>query len=111
MTLDRTLNRPESDYMHESNQTVAVDDKIIPCEMIGHVPSISSASKVVLVMRLHLLVNSYINLYVTDPIDETRTELVGYRMKERSESTIQSHRLTLDKLVCEMPTAMAFNQE
>ena len=40
----------------------------------------------------------------------TNSELVGYRMRERSDATRQTHLLTLDKLVCEMPTQLTFNE-
>ena len=69
--------------------------------------SINENSKVLLLMRLHFLVHSYTNLYVWDP--DQKAELVGYKMKERSEATKQTHLLTVDKLVCEMPLSRAFN--
>ena len=60
-------------------------------------------------MRLHFIVDSFVNLYVYDT--ESKQEVVGYRMRERSNATKQSHLLTLDKLVCEMPLSKAFDPD
>ena len=60
-------------------------------------------------MRLHFLVHSFINIYVWDPVQ--KTEVLGYKMTNRNISTKQSHLLTIDKLVCEMPLGETFNPD
>ena len=60
-------------------------------------------------MRLQFLVHTYINMYVQDP--ETKGELVGYKMKEKTDHTKQTHLLTIDKLVMSMPVAKSFDTE
>ena len=107
VSLDRTQNIPVDNYLLESDQVIKVDDKDVKCEQIGQVKTMSNDARARLVMRLHFLVHSYINMYVWCP--ESKQEVVGYRMTERSQATKQSHLLTIDKLVCEMPLSKAFD--
>ena len=67
-----------------------INGEIINCDMIGHIPTINSVPNVQVVMRLHFLVHSWINMYVVREGDTdiaTNSELVGYRMRERSDAT------------------------
>ena len=64
MGLDRTVNKPETDYLLEKDQEVKINGEIINCDMIGHIPTINSVPNVQVVMRLHFLVHSWINMYI-----------------------------------------------
>ena len=64
-------------------------------------------SKGLLVMRLHFLVSTYLNLYVWDPV--TQKVVIGNKIPEsRSLSHKKSHLLTIDKLVAEMHVGDTF---
>lgn len=68
---------------------------------------ISQNSSAVLVMRLHFVVHSFINLYVT----QGDQEIAGHKVIERNIATKQSHLLTIDKPVLEMQMIEAFKEE
>lgn len=111
VSLDRSKNKPETDFIKEEDQEVTVDEGlVVKCDQIASVRDLMQGqARVRVLMRMHFLVHTYINLYVWDP--ENEAELVGYRMRERSQATKQSHMLTLDKLVCEMPLRESFNPQ
>ena len=48
-------------------------------------------------------------MYVWD--SENKAELIGYRMREKTDATKQTHLLTIDKLICEMPLVKSFSQD
>lgn len=68
---------------------------------------ISQNSSAVLVMRLHFVVHSFINLYVT----QGDQEIAGHKIIERNTANKQSHLLTIDKPVLEMQMIEAFKEE
>ena len=61
---------------------IKVNDTDLAVTQIGNIVQISGNSRAKLVMRLHFLVHTFINLYVYSP--QEQLELVGYRMRERS---------------------------
>ena len=55
-------------------------------------------------MRLHFVVHTFINMYLTTPSEEsTDNEVFGFKINQLNGATKQSHLLTLDKAVCSMP--------
>lgn len=55
-----------------------------------------------LAMRLYFAVHTFLNLY---------SETQGYRIDIKNSATKQTHLMTLDKQVLEMPLSEAFNPE
>ena len=88
--------------MQEASQDINVNGKIIQANQIGHLASATRPNaKLTVLMRLHFLVHTFINMYVLD--HESGQPKVGYKMTERNAATKQTHLLTLDKIVCTMP--------
>ena len=108
VSLDRAKNKPVEEYMYEDDTPLEFDGKEIKVKQIAKIKDISMQSEAVLMMRLHFMVHTFLNVYVWDP--ESKAEVFGYRINERNMSTKQSHMMTVDKLVCKLPLGQAFNQ-
>ena len=65
-----------------------VKDKILNFTHYENIKTgfLSIESSCLMMMRLHFLVHTFINLYVRDPVE--KTEYVGYRKKERTEASV-----------------------
>ena len=76
MAIDRAKNKPVADFLLEENQEINVNEIILKVNQLGNMKNAGQAgSNAVLMMRLHFLVHSFINLYVWDPVN--KAELIG----------------------------------
>ena len=71
------------------------------CTLIENKKTNNETDKGLILMRFHFIVHSFINFYVWDP--KLQQEVIGLKTRTRNASTKQSHFITLDKKVCEVP--------
>ena len=83
-------------------------EKEIGVTQIMDTKSLSETSKGHLVMRLHFLVSSYLNIYVQSK--KTKEVVFGYSLGDRPRTIAdkRSHLMTVDKVVAEMHVSDAF---
>ena len=99
VSLNRDLNVPVDSFMVMRDQCLILDGKEFNHTMIAHNDFLQNDSEGLILLRLHFVVHSFINLYVEDPV--TRKEVAGQKLTTINQSTTQSHLLTLDKKVCQ----------
>lgn len=65
VSLDRRKNTSVKDFIIEEGQSVNIGKTDVPCTHIGHIKdAMDSKLEVTLVMRAHLLIHSFTNMYV-----------------------------------------------
>ncbi|CDW81354.1 UNKNOWN [Stylonychia lemnae] len=72
----------------------------IPVKQVIEVDKVSKNTKSILMMRMHLLVSSYLNLYVEDP--NSLNQVIGNKITQFSEENMKSHTMIVDKKVAEL---------
>jgi len=77
-----------------------LDNREITATSITNTQKLNANSDITVAMRMHFVVHTFLNLYVCD---ESNNDVIGCNIKQRNGTTMQSHLLTLDKLVCRMP--------
>lgn len=80
--IDRRENKPVTEFMFEDDQPIEFNGKEIKVKQIAKINDIGVKSESVLIMRMHFLIHTFINLYVWDP--KVKAEVMGYRIFERN---------------------------
>ena len=96
---NRELNEPIDNFMVAKDQCLTLDNQDFLHTSIAHHEFLSLSAKGLILLRLHFVVHSFMNLYVLDP--KTNKEVVGTKIRKFNQSTIQSHKVTIDKKICE----------
>lgn len=83
VSLDRDKNKAVSNFELTEDTEFQLDNRTILASAITNSTDLNSSSELSIVMRMHFVVHTFINLYVTDG----ENEIIGIKSKERNGST------------------------
>jgi hypothetical protein len=85
VSLDRDKNKALSVFDIDYDNEFELDNRKITATTITNTHKLNSTSDVSVVMRMHFVVHTYLNLFVSD---EAGNDVIGYQIKSRNGTTM-----------------------
>lgn len=109
MSLDRTKNKQVTKFSQQKDVETVVNGKHILATQIQDESIQDGSALCTLVSRMHFAVHTYLNLTLENTT--SNDVLIGHKVKERNLATRQTHLMTLDKKILELPLHDAFRED